>query len=366
MKITKRIFAVILALSLATTVFTVSASATGTASGNETMAVQVSTDKTTYDAGDTVTVSISVSNNYNATCMRFPVMFSSDVFEIPTSISLTAYNDCLTYKGSLSSNTTNDGSFIPSTYDTTSYGCVLLQWVASVSAGTVGYFNESDATKCFTFQLKVKATASGKSGTVFIPSESDLFYYQAINTPTDATTIYKMDKASCPMTFSPANVTVNAGDPIDIVAQDGSTAVIDKTNNFIYGLSEGLSRVAIKNAVKATGTGATLSITMVSGAGYGTGTTVDLVVDASIVATYYVALFGDVNSDAYIDSADTSMNDSVAQGLAEFSENGTSALDYAADLNKDGVVDSSDTALVDSAAQGIASINQSTGLIETA
>ena len=131
MKTSKRILAIALAVVLAFSVFAVSAFAV-----DGTMTYTVAADSSTYSTGDVVTVNVYLKNNYNATCLRFPVLYSADVFELPSTgnIKLTAYDDCLTYKGSLEANTSNDYSLYPVEYDPSAYGCVLVQWTAAVTS----------------------------------------------------------------------------------------------------------------------------------------------------------------------------------------------------------------------------------------
>ena len=103
MNITKKILSVILSVVLAVAVFGVCASAEGTANGDESMKVTITTDQETYAPGDTVTVSVSLQTNYNMTAFRFPILFDSAVFEIPNLINLTALNTCKA-KGTLMAN----------------------------------------------------------------------------------------------------------------------------------------------------------------------------------------------------------------------------------------------------------------------
>jgi hypothetical protein len=242
MKIVKKILAICIAIVLSVSVFSICASAAGTATGNEAMTVTVTTDKQTYSPSDTVTVSITVSCNYNATCLRFPVMYDASVYEMPTLINLTAYNTCKS-SGTMSSNIKNDGTFIPSNYTAANFGCVLIQWTATVTGGTVGCLNNSTGELCFTFQLKAKASAAGKTGSIFIPPESDLFYYQAIQTPTDATTFYYMNKTTDTLTFVAANASV-VGEEVKLIpnATNSSKAVVDDTKLYVYGLATGIDQ----------------------------------------------------------------------------------------------------------------------------
>ena len=75
MNITKKILSVILSVILAVAVFGVCASAEGTANGDESMTVTVSTDKDVYAPGDEITVTVSLKTNFNMTAFRFPIQY---------------------------------------------------------------------------------------------------------------------------------------------------------------------------------------------------------------------------------------------------------------------------------------------------
>ena len=354
MNITKKILSVILSVVLAVAVFGVCASAEGTASGNESMEVTITTDQDEYAPGDTVTVHVSLKTNYNMTAFRFPILFDTEVFEIPNLINLTALNTTKA-KGTLAANSLNDGSFIPEGYDADAFSCVLVQWTAGVSNSTLGCLNLPDGEESFTFTVKAKSSAAGKSGTFLIPSEYTGFYYQAIQTPTDATTIYYIDKANLTMNFVSKTVSV-VGETVDLVpnAAYESKAVIDKTNMFVSGFDTGMTTSAeIKQKVVASGAGS-LKITSTE-YGIGTGTVIDVVLDDTVVKSYTVIIFGDVNGDAIIDSNDSSQVQAVSTGLTVF---GSSALNKASDLNNDGIIDSADLSIVRAAAVGISVIDQ--------
>lgn len=339
MNITKKILSVILSVILAVAVFGVCASAEGTANGDESMKVTITTDQDTYAPGDTITVSVSLQTNYNMTAFRFPILFDSAVFEIPNLINLTALNTCKA-KGTLMANSQNDGSYIPEGYDASEFSCILVQWTAAVSNATLGCLNLPDGEVCFTFTVKAKSSAAGKTGTFLIPTEYTGFYNQAIQTPTDATTIYYIDDAAFAKEFISATVNV-VGETADLVPNSAydSKAVIDKTNMVVYGFDVGMSTTAeLKQKVIASGAGA-ISVDYTE-YGLGTGAKINVVVDDAVVKTYSVVIFGDVNGDALIDGNDVSDIIAVGGSLKEFTE---TCLVMAADVNGDDSIDGFDS-----------------------
>ncbi|MBR0349114.1 MAG: hypothetical protein IIX16_05675 [Clostridia bacterium] len=339
MKISKKILAILLAVTLALSLFAVSASAAGTPTGTEAMTVTITTDNETYEAEAAVQVKVTIASNYNVPSFRFPIMFDSEVYELPTIIGLKSYGACAA-KGTINENHTNGGAdFIPEAYDPSAFGCVLVQWTASVANGEVGYLNNEAGELAFTFELKTKTTAVGKTGTIFIPAESDLFYYQAIENPADATTFYYLNAETCQMTFVEANAMV-VGEQVSLVPNEdfGTPGVVDEENRRVYGLAVGIaSNAEIKEYVKPTGKAVLRSTP--TDFGYGTGTKLNLAIDGVNVKSYDLVIFGDIDGDAISDNNDLSFIISYAAGDI-VCEDATVA--FAGDLTNDGVIDIGD------------------------
>ncbi|MBQ8783945.1 MAG: hypothetical protein IJZ57_09285 [Clostridia bacterium] len=350
MKTSKRILAVVLTVVLAFSVFAVSAFAV-----DGSMTYTVVADSTNYATGDTVTVNIYLKNDYNATCLRFPVLYSADVFEVPTTgVRLTAYDDCLTYKGSLEANTSNDASLYPEEYDSSAYGCVLVQWTASVTSTNIGCFNSAESVKCFSFQLKVKSTAGGATGSIFIPSESTLFYNQAVTDVTDATTICRINTT---LNFEGLDVEIDAGGSDGITTYAGSQVIIDYNNKTIKnwaGLT--MSLATIKANVQPLGN-ATLTYAVSSGTAgtYGTGAKVRVWLDGALLDDYYILIYGDIDGDGTVAANDSSALTKVTAGLADLE---TGIFTTAADLDASGDVNAADSSNLVKAVAGLTDIDQ--------
>ncbi len=339
MKISKKILAILLAVTLALSLFAVSASAAGTPTGTEAMTVTITTDNETYEAEAAVQVKVTIACNYNVPSFRFPIMFDSSVYEIPTIIGLKAYGDCAA-KGTINENHANGGAdFIPDAYDPSAFGCVLVQWTASVANGEVGYINNEAGELAFTFELKTKSSAVGKTGTIFIPAESDLFYYQAIENPADATTFYYLDATTCAMTFVEANAMV-VGEQVALVPNEdfGTPGIVDEENRRIYGLAQGVaSNAEIKEYVKATGNAVIRSTS--TEFGFGTGTKVHLAIDGVNVKSYDLIIFGDIDGDAICDINELTPVIGIVGGSVIVDD---PVIVFAGDLSNDGVIDVTD------------------------
>lgn len=358
MKISKKIFAVLLAVIMVFSVFAVSAFAVDEQQEEkEQMTVTITTDKgaDSYEMGDTVKVTVSIACNYYVPTFRFPILYDKSVLETPTLLGLEAKNTCVT--GTLNSNKFTDGTNVPENYDAEQWGVVLVQWVGDVKNGAVTCINNPEGEVAFTFNLKVKNGSAGKTGTVFIPSESDLLYYQAMEDPTVATSFYYLDAETCDMTFVPANVTVAAADVALIPNADmESKAVVDEENLIVYGFDVGINSLsAIKDFVAATG-GARLRATPTE-LGYGTGTDLNLQLDGVTVKTYKVVIFADANGDADISASDiTFLAGCVAGSTSPANDAVYAAIDLSIPKNND--LSASDITRLAGVASGTVGLDQ--------
>ena len=308
-KTMKKLFAVLVSAALLVSCFAFTGNAWGTPTGTEAMTIGLTLDKTEANPGDTVTVTVRLANNYNAVTMRWPVLFSKAFFELDGEKGgLTApINSVVAVPGSVDAGTSAD--FIPAAY-AADYDALTIQWIASGDATNgVGAFNSAEAVDCFTFNLKVKDDAEG-TGSVFIPADSDYFYYTGINDPMDATTSYS---SATPFNFTVgAAQTVTAivaqNDPV-LTAADGFNVRIvtfdDDDTEYLIGFD---ATEIIDNGgdyrdqfVVTDGTYTVSDDMLTTG---GTVTVYDS--NGNVYKTYTTIFFGDVNGDATIDISDAS------------------------------------------------------------
>lgn len=358
MKTAKRILAVSLALVLALAVFAFPASAL-----DGTMTFSVSTDNESYAPGDSVTVNIYISSDYNATALRIPVFFSANIFEIPVGgVRPAAYGICSDNKGTLDSNTSEsatpiDMSLITDYYDSSAYGVVAIQWTANVTSTEVKSFNSNgESVKCFSFQLKVKADASGE-GTILIPNAEELkpafaFYNQAIVTPTDATTICRVNAVFNTDEWS---ISIDAGSADGLTTADGSDVVIDYSSKIIKNWFNGMDKTAIQANVVPYGN-ASLNFRASPSNGWGTGSKVRLLVNGSWVADYTNLLYGDIDGDGTITSFDVSIVKRAVLNIIALDEE---IYSMASDIDFSGSIDAFDSSLLSRAALNVITIDQS-------
>lgn len=356
MKNSRRLIAAVLAIVVTCGCLSITAHAAGTPNGNESMQVVVKTDVSLAYPGDYVTVTLNITNNYFASSMRFPVLFSADIFEIDeANLNLQKLGQLTTVTGNLNSNITGNSAFYPAGYSSGDYGVILVQWTGTSNAGMFGCYNRPLGEDCISFQLRLKDNADG-AGTILIPSESNLFYRQAMNDPADGTTTYSMLPAACPLTFTPAQITAQFQAP-DLEAFPDSDTVIDKSENLIYGLSLGL--VSLENHVVPIG-GATFEVEKSSEFICGTGTVVNVMINGNVYRSYTVVIFGDTNGDGNIDGVDAGSLVDYENQRASWAPATNAYYLIAGDVNRDGNIDSVDAGMLVDTENGYMTIDQLT------
>ena len=358
MKSFRKTIAVILATLITLCCLVAGVSAAGAPNGDESMHVTVKTDVAISYPGDYITVTLNVANNYYASSMRFPVLFSKDILEIDSAnLDLQKLGQLNSVTGTLVSNTSGNSAFYPAGYSSDEYGVILLQWTGTSNAGLFGCFNQPAGQDCITFKLKVKAGADGQ-GNILIPPESNLFYRQAMNNPADGNTVYTMTVAQCPMTFTPAVLTAQLQSP-DIAAVSGTSVVIDRTGNLIYGLALGIT--SLDAYIQPVG-GAALEVVKSDPSICGTGTVINVKNNGVTVKSFTVVIYGDLNGDGNITSIDAGIAINVENYATAWDSVTDAALIKAGDVNGDGNITGIDAGTIIDVENYIRTINQVSGL----
>ena len=298
----KKIASLFLAVAMLVSCFTFTGSAAEAAIGSEAMSVGLALSAESANPGDIITVTISISNNYNATAMRWPVLYSKDFFEVVDGSATTPIDSVVTTAGTTTYG--DDSGFIPADYADT-HSAYVIQWRANAADGVLGAYNSGVAAECFTFQLKVLDTASG-SGTVLIPANSEYFYDSAITDPADITLENLYEATNLQVTVSEAATVAiaSAADP-ELVAADGysvRTIQFDGDDaTYLCGFDLGAYDDGISFEEMFVVNNGSYTVT----GDWGTGAVVT-VLDASGAefASYTVIIFGDTNGDAVIDPSD--------------------------------------------------------------
>lgn len=138
--------------------------------------------------------------------------------------------------------------------------------------------------------------------------------------------------------------------PVDIVSADGSTTVIDKERKYIYGLDESIN--SLEGYAYATN-GGSLRYSGV----LGTGAIVELIDKdgTTVIDTYTIIIFGDLDGDAAITPNDTVWAETVASRLYAFPED---YFAFAMDVDGSGDGTPNDVIYIEIAASRILPLNQ--------
>ncbi len=341
----KKTASLVLAVAMLLSCFAFSGSAAATARGDEAMSVGLSLSAESAEPGDIITVTISVSNNYNSTGMRWPVIYSKDFFEVVEGSATTPIDSVLVTPGRTTYG--DSAGFIPAGYADT-HSAFVIQWYANPSADAVmGAFSSGVAVECFTFQLKVRDTASG-SGTVFINSDPGFFYNGFIVDVEDINTEGLGSAENLQVTVSdPVAVSIaSAADP-ELVATEGysvRTIQFDGDDNtYLCGFDLG----AIDNGGSFEDQFTVNNGSYELKGDWGTGAVVT-VLDASgnEFASYTVIIFGDTNGDAIIEGSDVMNMDLYISGDLETEGAGYYAADLFADSDYGIYIDGSDVSIM--------------------
>lgn len=144
---------------------------------------------------------------------------------------------------------------------------------------------------------------------------------------------------------------------VELIAKEGSTTVIDPTNNFIYGLQLGIKKSELLNDyLDVIGNGRLVVV----GDTIGTGTVVELYNDntGELVDSYTLILFGDVSGDGIINSTDVTSVRNMNARLEDYDLSNPYA--FAANVNPDTIINSSDVTTIRMLSAKIAEIDQVT------
>lgn len=347
MRKTVRLLSLLLTVVMLFGIFAVSVSAEG-----EVANVTIKTNADTVIAGDIVTVTVNVSNNYYATSMRWPVLFSNSFFELVEG-SAKGTDELVALGGSVKCTENPDNTVYTTTYSSTDYTGVLFQWTAAVSATGITPYNQEEGMDCFTFQLKAKQDIKvGDSGSIVIPEDYPRFYNYIL---TDMEEPFSPDKVvKCEtLVHNFTNAAVECVTP-EILPIEDSGVVLDKTKNYIKGVAIGT--IDNLDAYVSASVGE-IAITPAKENRMGTGSKVSLTHNGITYETYTLIIAGDINGDAYVDYMDLMLIDWYEAYGVSFS----GVQKIAADLTGDGKVNANDKIALDAYINFECEIDQANG-----
>ncbi len=298
----------------------------------ENAAFTVSTDAAgALKAGDTVTVTVSLTTDYFVGPLAVPVTYDATAFDLVAG-SLTV--------SKIFGDATTDA--VTSTQD----GSVYVV-ISPKTSGTPTTAVANNLT-LFTFRLTA-ADVNGEFPIAITDNQKTAanpggkWYCGSFDSADPKTANLKAIGQT--FTKTDATVTIGTAAKPEIVAKAETTGAVDATRSYLYGIESGTADITA--FFGATNNG---SLRLKAGNDViGTGAEVELLSNAGdVVATYTVIVFGDVNGDGAVTAADYA----VIKGASLGGTISGDAQTFAADVNGDGSVTAADYAVVKGASLG--------------
>ncbi len=214
----------------------------------------------------------------------------------------------------------------------------------------------------------VPAAQGGTAGTaVALPSQNDISkqHYNFLGWASTQTAEQALDSYVIPADDATLYAVWSAV-PVTLAAKSTSTAVVNQSSGFIYGLEQGITKDIFESSFTDIGGNGRLEYSYASGENLGTGTKVDLINNTTqeVTATYIIIIFGDVNGDSVIDTNDTDRIIDIGNYvLPPWNPVTDAAFILAGDLFHDGVVDENDADVMVDVQNYRIGLEQSTGMV---
>lgn len=337
----KKVLSLVLAVVMVAAMFAFSASA---ATENATFTVSV--DKTPVTVGEEITVTVALTTDYYVGPTSVPVYYNPAVFEfVADSVAVTPLY------GAAKTDVT--------TYNDAATGCLKVAMYADVTGadGTAQYMNGT----LFTFRLRAIANGTSDIGLKADDQKTATNVGGTLYCGSYASSEPDNNPATVGQAFTINNTTATVGmtaNP-ELVVIAGTTGVIDAENKYVYGVTPGDAATLY---FEATNGGSVKMAVNDADCDFGTGATLQLLAadGNTVLDTYTLIIFGDVNGDGSITGVD-------ATKLDQYSSGATSVLSgaalIAADVNADGSPTGVDATKVDQYAGGATSaISQTVGI----
>ena len=317
----KKAISVVLAVVMIAGLF-----AFGAFAADQNATIAVSASETQVEVGATVTVTVAATTDYYAAAASVPVYYDTAAFDlVPDSVK--------------PSTDLYGAGYTDTAINTTEAGCVMVVFIPK-AGGTAKQLNN---TTLFTFQLTAKANAQAspiatkaedQKTATNIGGKLYLGAYSTADVNTATVTAVGQE-------FSLTNTAVTIGSAAapELVVTEDTTGYIDEARKYVYGVKAGDEATAY---FEATNGGSIEMVANEAGATNGTGAQLQLKsADGSVVDTYTLIIFGDVDGTGAVDASDTLpimqyVADSVANSLSDVQL-------FAADIDASSAVDASDT-----------------------
>lgn len=317
----KKAISVVLAVVMIAGLF-----AFGAFAADQNATIAVSASETQVEIGETVTVTVAATTDYYAAATSVPVYYDTAAFDlVPGSVTPSA--------------DLYGAGYTDTAINTTEAGCVMVAFIPKAG----GTAKQLSNTTLFTFRLTAKANAQAspiatkaedQKTATNIGGKLYLGAYSTADVNTATVTAVGQE-------FSLTNTAVTIGSAAapELVVTEDTTGYIDEARKYVYGVKAGDEATAY---FEATNGGSIEMVANEAGATNGTGAQLQLKsADGSVVDTYTLIIFGDVDGTGAVDASDTLpimqyVADSVANSLSDVQL-------FAADIDASSAVDASDT-----------------------
>ena len=317
----KKAISVVLAVVMIAGLF-----AFGAFAADQNATIAVSASETQVEVGATVTVTVAATTDYYAAATSVPVYYDAAAFDlVPDSV--TPSTDLY------------GTGYTDTAINTTEAGCVMVAFIPK-AGGTAKQLNN---TTLFTFQLTAKANAQAspiatkaedQKTATNIGGKLYLGAYSTADVNTATVTAVGQE-----FTLTNTAVTIGSAAAPELVVTEDTTGSIDEARKYVYGVKAGDEATAY---FEATNGGSIEMVANDAGVTNGTGALLQLKgADGSVLDTYTLIIFGDVDGTGAVDASDTLpimqyVADSVANSLSDVQL-------FAADIDASSAVDASDT-----------------------
>lgn len=307
----KKIIGVVLALVMALSVATVAFAATGDA-----YSVTVTADKTELAAGESATVTVKVTANYNVSAMSIPVFFDNTKVTADAGSTTLAGAEVIT-----EASADVDALYAGSDRSKDTYGVRALSYIAPYYSAIKSYNDEA----VMTFTVTAKDGASGAvvlecvEAAVKTSSNPSGTLYVAKNSSGSAE-VDSLAEVIDDATITSATINIAGGEPNTLAIKDTApfAPVIDTANAanteytaFIYGIdtlgwNDAMTPDGALSDFLTTALGDDYLVIEPADGGETTGTIIK-VLDAdgvTVLETYVFIYFGDVDMDGVVGASD--------------------------------------------------------------
>ncbi len=337
-----KIIAIVVALVLVASAFVV-----GTVANTKSAAVSFEIDKTELSAGETATVTVKATANFPVATASIPVFYDKTL--VIVSDATATITDYAVSNVTTDSTATDTSKIYADTgIDSNKFGFVLVTYIGGAGEEVpVTLENEKILTFTITAKKDITGEALIKCVTESAKTDENVAGMLYFGTTTSGTTITSIPEnvENIDITNALESVTIVNGSSTELVAIENTTAVIDNENKYVYGITPGDN---VEDYFKVTN--GTLDL-VANSSGYknGTGAIVNVKNSSgTVVDTYTVIIFGDVNGDGEITANDYG----VVQRASLGAPLGEGIQTMAADVNADNSVTAADYGEVQRASLG--------------